>query len=159
MTSASDDRDFSLRLRGAYLTMHRRANARFARFGVTADQYVVLTALAHGQGSSQQDLVRYCHSDPNTVSALVSRLERNGLVTRRRDTSDGRARIVALTSAGRRLQRSLERFNAPFQAELEAIIAPEYREALLQCLDRIREAMGSPPVEPPTRRGRAARID
>ena len=34
-----------VRLRGAYLTFHRRANAHFEPFGVTADQFVVLTSL------------------------------------------------------------------------------------------------------------------
>ena len=38
--------DLAMALRAAYLTMHRRANAEFARFCLTADQFVILTALA-----------------------------------------------------------------------------------------------------------------
>jgi hypothetical protein len=38
--------DLARALRGAYLTMHRRADAYFARYGVTADQFVLLNLLA-----------------------------------------------------------------------------------------------------------------
>ncbi len=34
--------------RAAYLTFHRQADAHFTRRGVTADQFVVLSALADG---------------------------------------------------------------------------------------------------------------
>jgi hypothetical protein len=35
-------------LRAAYLTLHRRSDARFLRHGVTADQFVLLATLARG---------------------------------------------------------------------------------------------------------------
>src|SRR5690606_24014698 len=35
-------------LRAAYLTLHRRSDARFARYEVTADQFVLLATLARG---------------------------------------------------------------------------------------------------------------
>src|SRR4051812_35769824 len=41
--------NLALGLRAAYLWMHRRANAVFSRFGLTADQFVLLTALAGGR--------------------------------------------------------------------------------------------------------------
>jgi DNA-binding MarR family transcriptional regulator len=37
------------------------------------------------------------------MTKRIDRLERAGLVTRRRSTTDGRGRVVALTSAGHRL--------------------------------------------------------
>ena len=40
-------------LRAAYLTMHRRANAEFARLGLTADQFVILMALAEVDAVTQ----------------------------------------------------------------------------------------------------------
>ena len=38
--------DIAMHLRSAYLTLHRRAQNHFSEFGVTADQYVILTLLA-----------------------------------------------------------------------------------------------------------------
>ena len=55
-------------LRTAYLTFHRQADALFAGRGVTADQFVLLAALAEGDAVTQQDLVRRVSSDPNAVA-------------------------------------------------------------------------------------------
>jgi len=56
----------AMHLRRAYLTLHRRADARFAAFELTADQFVVLTLLAEKEAVTQQHLTRRSLSDPNT---------------------------------------------------------------------------------------------
>ncbi len=68
--------ELAMGLRAAYLTMHRRANAEFARFHLTADQFVILTALAAEDGVTQKELVRRTASDANTMSEMLGRLER-----------------------------------------------------------------------------------
>ena len=141
MDPAGDD--FSMHLRRAYLSMHRRANANFARYGLTADQYVVLTALARAGSATQQDLVRRVHSDPNTVRAILGRLERQGLVARAPHATDGRARAVTLTERGVAAQRELEEFNDGFQTELESLFRPAELEAFLGYLGRVTRAMSS----------------
>jgi hypothetical protein len=57
-------------LRAADLALHRQTNACFADDGMTADQFVVLSALADAYGVTQQDLVRRVNSDPNRVRAI-----------------------------------------------------------------------------------------
>jgi DNA-binding MarR family transcriptional regulator len=96
-----------MRLRGAYLTFHRMANAHFEPLGVTADQFVVLTLLAEEEGLTQREIVARAYSDPNTIGEMLTRLERKKLVSRKRHPADGRARIVHLTPKGRSLQREL----------------------------------------------------
>ena len=137
--------EFSMRLRRAYLSMHRRANANFARYGVTADQFVALTALASRGGLTQQELVRACYSDPNTVRALLERLERQELVIREPHATDRRARVASLTERGRALQRELWAFNESLQNELEGLFEPAELRAFLDGLDRIAHAMTSLP--------------
>src|SRR5205085_66588 len=48
--------EIAMALRAAYLAMHRRSDAQFARRGVTADQFVLLAALAGGGAVTQRDL-------------------------------------------------------------------------------------------------------
>src|SRR3954466_12811534 len=79
-------------LRAAYLALHRQTNACFAADGVTADQFVLLSALAEADAVTQQDLVRRLSSDPNTVRAMLLLLESSGLVAREPHPADGRAR-------------------------------------------------------------------
>jgi DNA-binding MarR family transcriptional regulator len=47
--------------------------------------------------------------DPSNITGLVDRLERLGLVERRPNPADRRSRLLALTSAGRRLRANLGR--------------------------------------------------
>jgi hypothetical protein len=67
----------ALALRGAYLAMHRTCDAHFARAGVTADQFVVLAALAPGQALTQRELAARTSSDPNTLRAMLVRFRIN----------------------------------------------------------------------------------
>src|SRR5437016_6534484 len=94
-------------LRAAYLALHRETNACFATDGVTADQFVLLSALADADAATQQELVRRVGSDPNTVRAILLLLERRGLVARERHPADGRARCVTLTVTGRQVFKKL----------------------------------------------------
>jgi DNA-binding MarR family transcriptional regulator len=133
--------DVAMHLRGAYLAMHRRANGEFAKFGVTADQFVMLAALAEAGAVTQQDLVRRCHSDPNTVRAILIRLEKSGLVARGPHATDLRAVSVALTERGKALEGELRAFNEAFQADLVGLFQPDELESLLGALARINRAM------------------
>jgi DNA-binding MarR family transcriptional regulator len=77
------------RPRGAYLALHRRSEAAFAPRGVTADQFVLLTALARGgEALTQPELVRRMSSDPSTARAVLVLLDQRGLVERDRAASE-----------------------------------------------------------------------
>src|SRR5262249_28595853 len=95
--------DLALALRAAYLALHRQTDATMAPFGVTADQFVLLAALAEGDALTQQALVRRVGSDASTVRAMLLLLEVRGLVSREPHPDDGRARSVALTPLGRQV--------------------------------------------------------
>lgn len=127
-----------MRLRGAYLTFHRRANAWFAGSGMTADQYVVLTLLAEARGGlTQREVVDRAFSDPNTIAAVLGRLERKGLVLRRTDPDDGRARRAVPTPQGRRVQQRLHAGSAPLRALLDVPFGRRDRSRLSELLSRI----------------------
>lgn len=53
------------------------------------------------------DLAQQQACDPSTITSMVQRLEREGLLKRTVDPADGRARLVQLTAKGRKLR---ERF-------------------------------------------------
>src|SRR3954465_12038489 len=97
----------ALALRAAYLALHRQTNDCFAKDGVTADQFVLLAALAEADAVTQQELVRRVGSDPSRVGALLLPREGRGLVPRQRHPADGRARCVTLTVKGRQVFKRL----------------------------------------------------
>src|SRR5580704_10748867 len=112
-------------LRAAYLALHRQTNDCFARDGVTADQFVLLAALADSDAVTQQELVRRVSSDPNTVRAMLLLLEDRGLVSRERHPADGRARCVTMTAKGRQVFKKMWSKSAPLRARLLGAFRPE----------------------------------
>jgi DNA-binding MarR family transcriptional regulator len=134
--------ELAMALRSAYLAMHRRTDAVMARYGVTADQFVVLAALAEREAMTQRDLVARTSSDPNTLRQMLVLLERRGLIERRPHPTDRRARSVALTRKGRSAYQTLWRQSAALRDRLLAAVAPDDAPLIAQ-LQRIAAALAT----------------
>ncbi len=72
-----------------------------ARLGVTAPQRAMIRCIGRFPGVTATQLAAHFHLDAGTISAALARLEKKGLVRRRRDPRDGRRVTLALTAAGR----------------------------------------------------------
>ena len=107
ITSMHQGHEFALMLRKAYLTFHRRVNARVHKSGVTADQFVVLTELLREEGIAQVTIVEPHWFRPEHDRRAAALLERRGLVRREVHAQDARSRCVFLTPEGGRVQRRL----------------------------------------------------
>jgi DNA-binding MarR family transcriptional regulator len=136
-----DGHELAMALRTAYLALHRRADAALSRYGVTADQFVVLAALANGDAVTQRDLARRTASDPNTIRAMLLLLENRRFIARRRRATDARARTVTLTAKGRRVYQTVWVAGEPVREDLLAALGPAEAEALLGQLKNIARAM------------------
>lgn len=142
MTGRKDTEDrLPLMLRAAYLAMHRSSDAKFAEYGVTADQFVLLATLSRGRTLTQRELAARMPSDPSTVRAMLVLLEGRGFVSRQAHPTDGRARTVALTKLGeRRFQKVWEAGQAIRDQMVRSMSAQETR-TLATLLMRLTESL------------------
>ena len=76
-----------------------------APLGLTYPQYLVMVALWEEDPQQVNQLAERLSLDSGTLSPLLKRLEASGLVERTRSTEDERAVKIALTPAGRALQK------------------------------------------------------
>jgi MarR family transcriptional regulator, lower aerobic nicotinate degradation pathway regulator len=114
-----------------------------AQEGVGRQHFAVLTSLAEQGPASQAALGRRLWIDRSDLHALMTDLERDGLIARVRDPEDRRRNIVTLTAAGKALLKRLDkRVDAAQTALLEPLSAAERRE-LVRLLDRV---VAYPPV-------------
>ena len=90
-------------LRQAGATHRLRMERALADLAVTLPQFSVLTMLVAYPGASGADLARLSLLTPQTMSVIVSNLERNGAVLRRPHEVHGRIQHIEVTAAGRRL--------------------------------------------------------
>lgn len=135
------ERELPLALRAAYLALHRRTDARFAKLQVTADQFVLLASLADGLALTQSELAKRISSDPSTVRAMLVLLEENGLVKRDSHPTDARAKTVSLTAAGKRVHKKLWKAGQSIRDEMRGCMTPEEADILLELLRKLASAL------------------
>lgn len=78
----------------------------YRRYGLGEGEFDVLAALRRAGPPFERapgELAQFTMVTTGAMTKRIDRLERDGLVTRRRSTDDGRGRVVALTNAGREL--------------------------------------------------------
>ncbi|MFE7356915.1 MarR family winged helix-turn-helix transcriptional regulator [Streptomyces sp. NPDC057543] len=78
----------------------------YRRYGLNEGEFDVLAALRRAGNPFERapgELATFTMVTTGAMTKRIDRLERNGLVTRRRSVEDGRGRVVALTPAGREL--------------------------------------------------------
>jgi DNA-binding MarR family transcriptional regulator len=117
--------------------------------GLGAAQLFVLQRLAGAPPLSINELADRTLTHQSSVSVVVSRLVRAGLVARTRAAADGRRVEITLTPAGR---ARLERAPAAAQDRLIGalgLLGEAPRKELARHLGRLVEAMALPPHHPP----------
>ncbi len=80
---------------------------RIAPLGVTPVQGLVLNVLHDHDRITSADLARRVMLDSATVTGIVDRLERSGVVAREKHPDDRRALLICLTPTGRELASQL----------------------------------------------------
>jgi DNA-binding MarR family transcriptional regulator len=128
-------------LRHAWFSLNQTFRRRLAHTGVTPDQFTALrTLMEHDpQGLTQSGLNRLIASDPNTIAALVERMESTGWITRVRHEQDRRAYRLRLTPAGRETYERVRDIAIALQTEVLASWPEQKREDFLEDLAHVAE--------------------
>lgn len=105
-----------------------------AAHGLSMWAYIVLSRLAREPAESQQALAQAIGYDKTRLIGLLDMLERDGLLDRTPDPADRRARIVALTPAGRARHAAAQADVHAMEDELLRDVGPGARRSLLATL-------------------------
>lgn len=110
--------------------MHRA----FAKQCLHPAQAICVWALAHHGELTQSELADVLILSRPSVTRLLQRMERAGLVSRRVDDADGRQVRVALTPAGQELQQRLHEATAEYTQSTLALLPDADRAELARIL-------------------------
>lgn len=112
---------------------HRaRLAALLAPHGIHAGQDVLLLAIWEEPGLRQAALATRLGVEPPTVTRMLQRLERSGMVERRKDAHDARVLRVHPTPRSRLLEGTVRRAWAQLDEILVAELGEEAAEQLRQ---------------------------
>ena len=82
--------------------LHDAIFERWAVRGLTMRQFAVLTTLGERDGVNQMTITQRTGIDRSTMTEIVGRLARRGLLHKRRNRSDMRSFVLRITDEGRR---------------------------------------------------------
>lgn len=127
----------------AYLLRQAQAAARLsmeralARLGVTSPQFVVLTMLRAYPGLSGADLARVAILTPQTVSVIISNLERDGAIRKAPHPVHGRVLQWTLTRRGTALLDKCRRHAVALERRLAASLNARDERIIRRWLSKI----------------------
>jgi DNA-binding MarR family transcriptional regulator len=105
---AGNSRVTSLINMAARLT-NRAARIRLGRLGAWPGQIPLLLWLIEENGLIQKELARRARMEQPTVAEHLDRLQKDGLITRRRSPSDGRKQQIFVTAKTKALSNKIVR--------------------------------------------------
>ncbi len=129
----------------------RLSEARLKPLGFGVGHLPVLVALRDGQVGSQRELAQFARIEQPSMAQMLARMERDGLIRREPDPTDGRSSRISLTPAARTgfpeacvvlLQGNREALSGFSDQEAAQLVALLIR--LMANLDRIANAETAP---------------
>ena len=118
---------------------HARAHELLEELGLYRGQHSILRALWKQDGLTHTELSRHSHVRPATITKTIQRMEKAGLVERKRDAEDQRISRVYLTKVGRALQEDVEQTWRRLEEEIFADFSLEERVLLRRFFIQMRE--------------------
>ncbi|MFE9928070.1 MarR family winged helix-turn-helix transcriptional regulator [Streptomyces sp. NPDC005533] len=125
------------RLHRLGLLLTDRLTLVYRKYGLGEGEFDVLATLRRAGEPFERapgELAAHTMVTTGAMSKRIDRLERDGLVTRRRSAADGRGRVVALTPAGRDLIDQAFAEHMRNERSLLDVLAPQEAAQLEQLL-------------------------
>ena len=125
----------------------RRFETFASEHGVTLTQWRALAQIHRQPSISQVALAGAIDSDPMTMSGVLERLERRGLVERYPDPDDSRAKLARLTAEGEDLVRAASDVGQELHALAITGLSEDERSCLTKDLTHIRDNLQNTTAE------------
>ena len=110
--------------------------------GITYPQYLVMLVLWEHEKQTVMDISHRLQLDTNTVTPLLQRMEKAGLIKRTKGKEDARQRIVTLTEKGIAMQEQAKHIPECLSAEiLNHIGSIEELTKMIPTLDKLIEGL------------------
>jgi len=116
-----------------------RLRVHMEKIGLHKGQGFALIHLWHHEGIPQRELSRAMHISPASVTNMLQRMERGGLITRERDQEDQRVVRVFLTDKAKAMRKEARTVFHQMEAELSSIYTDEEKATLRQLLVKLHD--------------------
>jgi MarR family transcriptional regulator for hemolysin len=131
MANMSFEREVAFNISDVARLLRTYADQRARDYDMTRAQWAVLARVERSEGVKQIELAETLDLQPITLTRLIDRLCESGLIERRSDPDDRRAKRLYLTPAAHPVLDGLARIGKDMMAIVLDGIEPTARERLL----------------------------
>jgi MarR family transcriptional regulator for hemolysin len=139
MPQPSKNREFAFILNDVARLLRTYADHKAAQFGMTRAQWAVLVRIDRFEGLNQSELAEMLDLQPITLTRLLDKLCDSGLIERRPDPDDRRAKRLFLTAAARPLLKQLGVLGEETMAAALEGVTPQDVEQMISQLAVVKE--------------------
>ncbi len=139
MAHRSLKREFAFILNDVARLLRTYADYKAAQFGITRAQWAVLVRLDRSEGLNQSELAEMLDLQPITLTRLLDKLCDGGLIQRRPDPHDRRAKRLFLTPAARPLLGQLGSLGEETMADVMEGVRRESIEQMVSQLAIVKD--------------------
>jgi MarR family transcriptional regulator, transcriptional regulator for hemolysin len=133
------NREIAFNINDVARLLRTYADQKAANFGLTRAKWAVLARLDRFEGLKQNELAEMLDLQPISLTRLLDGLSENGLIERRPDPNDRRAKRLFLTPAARPLLDRLSELGEDLMTTALAGLDQSESSALLTSLMAIKE--------------------
>ena len=157
MLPRSLNREFGFIINDVARMLKTYADHKAGQFGITRAQWVVLVRLDRFEGLKQAELAEMLDLQPITLTRLLDRLAECGLIERRPDPNDRRAKLLFLTPKAKPLLEQLGELGNELMGTALAGVDREHVELMVAQLaivkENLRQAIHNKNTAPVTAEG------
>jgi len=115
----------------------RQLQSRIRPLGLTVGAFPALLELWEGDGLTQRELTERLDIEQATMANTLTRMERDGLIQRGKDPSDGRIQRIRLTDKARALRAEAIAAASEVNAAALADLAEPERDRFIELMERV----------------------
>ncbi len=97
--------DFSFQLMRMQSLFHKQLLKNLESTELSTGQPKILAFLKSHEGKSQKEIAQACQLEPGTVTVLLKRMEKQGMIKRCQKDGDQKSRYIFLTDYGKQLAK------------------------------------------------------
>lgn len=116
-------------------TISDNLEQRLSVYGVTRVQWIAMYFIDKNELDSQKELAEIIGIKESTLTSLLDRMEREGLITKESDDCDRRKKLVVLTDKGREVKTKLTVVAEKFKNDATRNLSQEQVESFQKILD------------------------
>jgi len=121
----------------AYQKVWQMEKAALSQYGITPVQFVLLHVLWEKDGQKGVELGGRLRLDGATITGVLDRLEKMGLIERRPDLNDRRTNLIFLTPKGKELEKPMNQVTDAVNKEVISMFSEEEARLLKSMLTKL----------------------